>query len=103
MDGTQWECNSSDTLLNDFFSQDDLKQLAVDAGIMLECPLLVLDDTFHVVAYYYPPGFVDMCMTRQSAILITGSHRERLLRICRTTGYARCVVSEKISFPLKAK
>lgn len=26
---------------------------------MLECPLLVLDDTFHVVAYYYPPGFVD--------------------------------------------
>ena len=59
MDGTQWECNSSDTLLNDFFSQDDLKQLAVDAGIMLECPLLVLDDTFHVVAYYYPPGFVD--------------------------------------------
>ena len=33
MDGTQWECNSSDTLLNDFFSQDDLKQLAVDAGI----------------------------------------------------------------------
>lgn len=41
------------------FSQDDLKQLAVDAGIMLECPLLVLDDTFHVVAYYYPPGFVD--------------------------------------------
>ena len=54
MDGTQWECNSSDTLLNDFFSQDDLKQLAVDAGIMLECPLLVLDDTFHVVAYYYP-------------------------------------------------
>ena len=46
---------SSDTLLNDFFSQDDLKQLAVDAGIMLECPLLVLDDTFHVVAYYYPP------------------------------------------------
>ena len=41
MDGTQWECNSSDTLLNDFFSQDDLKQLAVDAGIMLECPLLV--------------------------------------------------------------
>ena len=47
--------------------------------------------------------YVDMCMTRQSAILITGSHRERLLRICRTTGYARCVVSEKISFPLKAK
>ena len=34
MDGTQWECNSSDTLLNDFFSQDDLKQLAVDAGII---------------------------------------------------------------------
>ena len=27
MDGTQWECNSSDTLLNDFFSQDDLKHL----------------------------------------------------------------------------
>ena len=36
MDGTQWECNSSDTLLNDFFSQDDLKQLAVDGAKLLK-------------------------------------------------------------------
>lgn len=39
---------STDVLLAEFFAQDDLKALAVDAGALLECPLLVLDDTFHV-------------------------------------------------------
>ncbi len=43
----------------EFIAQDDLKSLAADAGALLECPLLVLDDTFHVVAYHRPLGFSD--------------------------------------------
>ena len=48
-----------DRLLSDFFSQDDLGRLAADAGEILNCPLLVVDDTFHVVAHYTTPGFSD--------------------------------------------
>ena len=47
------------TLLSHFFAQDDLGQLAADAGALLGCPLLVLDDTFHVAAHFAPPGFSD--------------------------------------------
>ena len=50
---------STDALLAEFFAQDDLKLLAADAGALLECPLLVLDDTFHVTAYHRPLGFTD--------------------------------------------
>lgn len=50
---------SAEALLAEFFAQDDLKSLAADAGALLECPLLVLDDTFHVAAYYRPLGFSD--------------------------------------------
>ena len=50
---------STDVLLAEFFAQDDLKALAVDAGALLECPLLVLDDTFHVTAHHRPLGFTD--------------------------------------------
>lgn len=50
---------STEALLAEFFAQDDLKSLAADAGALLECPLLVLDDTFHVAAYYRPLGFSD--------------------------------------------
>lgn len=50
---------STEALLAEFFAQDDLKSLAADAGVLLECPLLVLDDTFHVAAYYRPLGFSD--------------------------------------------
>ena len=50
---------STDALLAEFFAQDDLKSLAADAGALLDCPLLVLDDTFHVVAYHRPLGFSD--------------------------------------------
>ena len=48
-----------DRLLSDFFSQDDLGRLAADAGEILNCPLLVIDDTFHMVAHYTTPGFSD--------------------------------------------
>ena len=46
-------------LITEFFEQDDLQQLALDVGIYLDCPLLVLDDAFRVVAHFSPVGFSD--------------------------------------------
>ena len=54
MGDTQWENCGAETLLEEFFAQDDLRQLAESAGKILDCPLLVLDDTFHVAAYRLP-------------------------------------------------
>ena len=59
MGDTQWENCGAETLLEEFFAQDDLRQLAESAGKILDCPLLVLDDTFHVAAYRLPQGFSD--------------------------------------------
>lgn len=59
MAATQWETCSADALLRDFFAQDDLSRLAEGAGALLGCPLLVLDDTFHVAAHHLPLGFSD--------------------------------------------
>lgn len=50
---------NTDALLAEFFAQDDLTALVSDAGALLECPLLILDDTFHVAAHYRPLGFTD--------------------------------------------
>ena len=57
---TKWEACSAEILLEQFFSQDDLGQLAVNAGRLLGCPLLILDDTFHVKGYFLPQGFSDL-------------------------------------------
>ncbi len=46
-------------LITEFFEQDDLQQLALDVGFFLDCPLLVLDDAFRVVAHFCPVGFSD--------------------------------------------
>ena len=46
-------------LLVDFFAQDDLARLTADAGELLDCPLMVIDDAFRVAAHYAPPGFTD--------------------------------------------
>ena len=54
-----WEMCSAETLLEQFFAQDDLGKLTVSTGELLGCPLLVLDDTFHVAAHYLPLGFSD--------------------------------------------
>ena len=59
MEQANWKNESADALLAEFFAQDDLKALAADAGALLECPLLVLDDTFHVTAHHRPFGFTD--------------------------------------------
>lgn len=59
MAATQWETCSADALLREFFAQDDLSRLVEGAGALLGCPLLVLDDTFHVAAHHLPLGFSD--------------------------------------------
>ena len=59
MAATQWETCSADALLREFFAQDNLSRLVEGAGALLGCPLLVLDDTFHVAAYHLPLGFSD--------------------------------------------
>ena len=63
-----------DRLLSDFFSQDDLGRLAADAGEILNCPLLVIDDTFHVVAHYTTPGFSDIPDSCSGLILFSLSN-----------------------------
>lgn len=49
----------ADALLSEFLAIDDLKKLAADAGALLGCPLIVIDDTYHVSAHYLPLGFSD--------------------------------------------
>ena len=51
-------------LLADFFAQDDLARLTADAGELLDCPLMVIDDAFRVAAHYAPPGFADPLFDR---------------------------------------
>lgn len=57
--GEQNENYGVQTLANEFFEQDDIQRLAEVTGILLDCPLLVLDETFHVAAHFSPPGFCD--------------------------------------------
>ncbi|HAS38024.1 MAG TPA: hypothetical protein DCS04_05360 [Ruminococcaceae bacterium] len=46
-------------LISDFFDRDDIDRLVEDTGKVLNCPLMVIDDTFHVAAHYSPDGFSD--------------------------------------------
>lgn len=55
----QWRSGDITALITEFFEQDDLQQLALDVGIFLDCPLLVLDDAYRVVAHFCPAGFSD--------------------------------------------
>ena len=55
----KWENCSVQPLVNEFFEQDDIKKLAEDTGILLDCPLLIIDETFHIAAHFSPPGFSD--------------------------------------------
>ena len=59
MEKLQRDDRCLEALLIEFFSQDNLKLLVDDVGMLLECPLLLLDDTFRVVAHYRPFGFSD--------------------------------------------
>ena len=58
---TQWDTAA---LMADFFAQDDLARLTADAGELLDCPLMVIDDAFRVAAHYAPPGFTDPLFDR---------------------------------------
>ena len=58
---TQWDTAA---LMADFFAQDDLARLTADAGELLDCPLMVIDDAFRVAAHYAPPGFTDHLFDR---------------------------------------
>lgn len=46
-------------LLTDFFARDNLVRLTADAGQLLDCPLMVIDDAFRVAAHCAPPDFTD--------------------------------------------
>lgn len=59
MASAQWQTGDMTALITEFFEQDDLQQLALDVGLYLDCPLLVLDDAFRVVAHFCPFGFSD--------------------------------------------
>lgn len=62
-------------LLADFFAQDDLARLTADAGELLGCPLMVIDDAFRVAA-----------ITRRRALLIP----------CLTAPYSRASSSAEV-------
>ena len=46
-------------LISDFFDRDDIDLLVKDTGKILGCPLMVIDDTYHVTAHYAPENFSD--------------------------------------------
>lgn len=46
-------------LISDFFDRDDIDLLVKDTGKILGCPLMVIDDTYHVAAHYSPENFSD--------------------------------------------
>ena len=58
MEEKRWESCNAEALLEEFFSHD-LRQLALSTGELLDCPFLVLDDTFHIAAHHLPLGFSD--------------------------------------------
>lgn len=47
------------SLVKTFFETDDLKALAQQAGQMLDCPLIVIDDAFQIQASFSPANFQD--------------------------------------------
>ncbi len=48
------------TFLNDFMNKDDLALLVRDAAELFECPAMVVDMAFHVIAWHCEPDFDDV-------------------------------------------
>lgn len=46
-------------LLASFFDRDDLDALTAQAGQLLNCPILILDDAFHLISHDCPLDFSD--------------------------------------------
>lgn len=53
-----------DKLLHDFFNGDSLAKLCADASSVLACPILLIDDTFHISAHHSVNGFSDQVFTQ---------------------------------------
>ena len=47
------------TFLDDFMNRDDLSLLTKDAGLLFDCPAMVVDMAFQAVAWHQPAGFED--------------------------------------------
>lgn len=45
--------------LDDFFRTDSLDRLTADAAALLDCPVMVVDDSFHAVSWHMPADFQD--------------------------------------------
>ena len=86
MEEKRWESCNAEALLEEFFSQDDLRQLALSTGELLGCPLLVLDDTFHVAAHHLPLGFSDVLF--ETAVRRGPELEERATRAHLATAHA---------------
>ena len=79
MEETRWESRTAEALLEEFFSRDNLRQLALSAGELLDCPLLVLDDTFHVAAHHLPLGFSDELFQNAVRRLLLNRYKVEML------------------------
>lgn len=53
-----------DRLLHDFFGGDSSAKLCADASSVLACPILLIDDTFHIAAHHSVGGFSDQVFTQ---------------------------------------
>ena len=47
------------TFMDDFMNKDDLKLLTKDAGLLFDCPAMVVDMAFHPVSWHRPADFDD--------------------------------------------
>lgn len=47
------------TFMDDFMNKDDLSLLTTDAGLLFDCPAMVVDMAFHAVSWHRPADFSD--------------------------------------------
>ena len=47
------------TFMDDFMNQDDLALLTRDAGLLFDCPAMVVDLAFHALSWHCPADFQD--------------------------------------------
>ena len=45
--------------LNDFLQTDSMDRLTSDAAALFDCPVMVVDDSFHAVSWHMSAGFRD--------------------------------------------
>lgn len=76
------------SLIDTFFKTDDLKALIHQAGHMLNCPMIAIDDAFQIQASYSPENFQDDVFLRRctgerlptkqfwQSVKMSRSHRE---------------------------